>query len=104
VATFHHVGVPTKVKQPNETYIEGAKVHITDAARHPYKFEYLRFEAGSPMPAAMQTSPHIAYLVENLEAALAGEQVLVPPFDATPALRVAFLVKDNVVLEVMQAK
>jgi hypothetical protein len=27
---FSHFGVPTRVERENETYIEGAKVYITD--------------------------------------------------------------------------
>jgi len=104
VAEFAHVGVPTHKKQPKETYIAGAKVHITNPDDHPYRFEFLRFEAGSPLPEALQKGPHIAYMVDNLDAALKGEKVIVPPFDATPTLRVAFILKDGVAVEVMQSK
>jgi len=104
VAQFHHVGVPTTTPQPNEQYVAGAKVHITDAEGHPYRFEYLRFEAGSPMHEAVQKQVHIAYRVDDLEAALKGEKVIVPPFDATETLRVAFILKDGVPVEVMKSK
>jgi len=104
VAQFHHVGVPTRARQPKEVYIEGAKVHITSPDAHPYRFEFLRFEPGSPMPEAIQKGPHIAYMVDDIDAALKGEKVIVPPFDATPSLRCAFIVKDSVAVEVMQAK
>jgi hypothetical protein len=30
VAKFHHVGVPTKKQQRGETYLEGARGHITN--------------------------------------------------------------------------
>ena len=103
MAQFHHVGVPTSAQQPVETYIEGGKVHITDPQAHPYKFEYLRFEPGSPMPEIMQKNPHIAYMVDDLGKALQGEEVIVEPFDAMPTLRVAFIVKDNIVVELMQS-
>jgi hypothetical protein len=101
---FHHVGVPTREARPNESYVAAGKVFITDPDASPYKFEYLRFEPGSPMPVIMQTKPHIAYMVEDLAAALVGQEVIVPPFDANPALAVAFIVKDNIVVELMQAK
>jgi catechol 2,3-dioxygenase-like lactoylglutathione lyase family enzyme len=104
VAQFHHVGVPTKKAQPKETYIEGGKVHITDPNANPYKFEYLRFEQGSPLPKEVQSGPHVAFMVDNLDAALKGEKVIVQPFDAMPTLRVAFIVKDGVTVELMQAK
>jgi len=102
VATFHHVGVPTDQPHDNEVYLDGAKVYITDADAHPYRFEYLRFEPDTPMPERMQTNPHVAYMVDDLDAALDGESVLLEPFEAMEGLRVAFIVKDGVVLELMQ--
>ncbi|MBM4018324.1 MAG: hypothetical protein FJ288_08375 [Planctomycetes bacterium] len=104
MARFHHVGVPSKVRRDGETYLEGGKVHITDPGRHPYGFEYLRFERGSPLPKELQTMPHVAFMVESVEAALEGEKVVLPPLDATPELRVAFIMKDGVLIEVMQRR
>ena len=103
MAQFHHVGVPSGTKRAGETYIAGGKVHITDPAASPYRFEYLRFEPGSPMPEVTQKQPHVAYMVDDLAAALKGEKVIVEPFDAMPTLRVAFIVKDGLVVELMQA-
>jgi hypothetical protein len=104
VAKYCHTGVPVKKPQANEIFIEAAKVHITDPAAHPYQFEFLRFEPGSPMAKEVQTKTHIAFEVPNLDAALKGEKVIVQPFDATPTLRVAFIIKDGVVVELMQPK
>jgi len=102
VAQFHHVGVPTDVEHPDETYIEGGGVHITDPAASPYHFEYLRFEADSPLPDLMKTTPHVAYMVDDLAAAMEGEEVLLEPFEPMENLRVAFIVKDRIVVELMQ--
>ncbi|KPK49709.1 MAG: hypothetical protein AMK72_03860 [Planctomycetes bacterium SM23_25] len=102
MAQFHHVGVPTDVEHPDETYLEGGGVHITDPEASPYNFEYLRFDANSPMPELMKTNPHIAYMVDDLSAAMEGEQVLLEPFEPMANLRVAFVVKDNIVVELMQ--
>jgi len=102
VARFHHVGVPTKAKQPKETYLEGGKVYITNPDASPYQFEFLRFEKESPLPKELQTGPHVAYKVDDIAAAMKGEKVLVPPFDPMPGLRVAFIVRDGVPVELMQ--
>jgi hypothetical protein len=102
VARFCHVGVPAKKKRAGETYIAGGKVHVTDPAASPFAFEYLRFEKGSPLPRKLQKETHIAYEVEDLPAALRGQEVIVPPFDATPTLRVAFIMQDGVAVELMQ--
>ena len=101
-ATFHHFGVPTHEQRSGETYIEGAKVYITDPDDHPYRVEFLRFEADSAMHERVRTCPHAAFMVEDLDRALEGRDVIVPPFDATDALRVAFITDGDAVIELMQ--
>ncbi|MHC4639134.1 MAG: VOC family protein [Planctomycetota bacterium] len=102
MATFHHFGVPTKVKQENEIYIEGAKVFITDAESHPYNIEFLRFESDSPMHTDVINNPHAAFMVDDLETAIEDQNVIVEPFDATETLRVAFINDNGAVIELMQ--
>ena len=99
---FNHVGIPTSQVRPGETYLEGGKLYITDFANHPYSIEWLRFEADSPMPELLKTQPHIAFEVPNLEAAMAGKQVLLEPFTPMPGLRVGFVVEDGAPIEFMQ--
>ena len=41
---YHHTGVVTDQKQPNEFYVEATKVWVTDPDDHPYRIEFLRFE------------------------------------------------------------
>lgn len=101
-AQFHHFGVPTQTASANENYIAGAKVYVSDPEAHPYRVEFLRFEAGSPMPQAIQTRCHAAFLVDSLAAALEGQNVIVPPFDATDTLRCAFIQDGDAVMELME--
>jgi len=103
-AEFHHFGVPTNKKYANDAYIEGAKVYVTDPARHPYRVEFLRFEAGSPMPEVVRTRPHAAFLVPNLNEALKGANVIIPPFDATAELRCAFITDGDAIIELMERR
>lgn len=102
MSTFHHYGVPTNVEQDGETYIEGAKVFVTDAETHPYRVEFLRFEEGSPMHEDVINNPHAAFMVSDIEIATKGKNVIVEPFDATESLRVAFINDNGAVIELMQ--
>ena len=103
-AEFRHFGVPTTVEGENETYLEGAKVHITDPESHPYKVEFLRFEPDSPLPEAVRTRPHAAFLVPDLDAALEGQNVIIPPFEPMENLRCAFIMDGDAVMELMEEK
>ena len=102
MATFHHYGVPSDKEYAGADYIEGGKVFVTDALAHPYRIEFLKFDADSPMHELVRTKTHVAFLVDDLDAALAGKNVIVEPFDAKPTLRVAFITDGDAVIEVMQ--
>lgn len=99
---FHHFGVPTGTQHDGENHIESAGVYVTDPDAHPYRVEFLRFESATCMPAELQKQPHAAFMVESLEAALEGKKVVVEPFDATETLRVAFIMDDTALIELMQ--
>jgi hypothetical protein len=99
---FHHVGVITDQVQPGEIYVAATRVHVTNPVVHPYRVEYLRFDSDSPVIGPVRNLPHIAFVVEDLEAEIAGEQLLLGPFRAMEGLRVAFVLKDGAVFEFMQ--
>jgi hypothetical protein len=98
---LHHIGIPTKTKQPEETYLEGAKLFITNADASPNKIEWLRFEPGSPLPEMLQTSTHIAYRVDDLPAEMKGRKILMEPFSPLPGVKVAFVVEEGLPIELM---
>lgn len=99
---FHHVGVPTDEPQPGETYVESTKVWVTDPAKHRYRIEFLRYEPDSPVTGPLRELPHIAYRTDQLDADLAGQEILLAPFVPMPGLRVAFILKDGAVVEYME--
>ena len=54
---FHHVGLPTDEVQPGETYVPDTKVSVTSPDAHPYKVEFLRYEADSPVTGPLRELP-----------------------------------------------
>jgi len=48
--------------------------------------------------------PHAAFIVPSLDAALEGQNVIVPPFDATDTLRCAFIKDGDAVIELMERR
>lgn len=104
MAEFLHVGVPTKTEQPKETYVDDLKVYITNPEDHEFKYEYLRFTQDTPLPQIMQEQIHLAYRVDNLEKYLKEGEVIVEPFQADENMRIAFLIKDGIIFELMEVK
>jgi hypothetical protein len=99
---FHHIGIPTAKKQPDEIYLPMVKLFITDATKSPNRIEWLRAEADCPFPAVMKTTAHVAYTVDNLDEALKGQQVIWPPFEPFPGLRVAFILEGEAPVEFLE--
>jgi hypothetical protein len=102
VRRFHHVGVINDEPRRGEIFVAETRVHVTNPADHPYRVEYLRFEPDSPVTGPVRDQPHMAFAVDDLEAEVAGEQVLLGPFRAMEGLRVVFILKDGAVFEFMQ--
>lgn len=101
---FHHIGVPTTAKGKDETYLDGGKLYITDPEAHPYRVEFLRFEADSPMPDLLKQQPHAAFVVPSIEEAMKGQEIVVEPFDANDEVRVAFIKDGDALIELMEMK
>jgi len=99
---FNHIGIPTTFKRDDETYLEDAKLYVTDFSEHPYKIEWLRFEDDSPMPEILKTTAHVAFMVDDVEKAMEGKQTLLEPFFPMEGLKVAFILEDGAPVEFMQ--
>jgi len=99
---FSHVGIPTTTQRDGEIYLEDAKLHVTDFAQSPSLVEWLRFEDGSPMPEVLKKVAHVAFKVDDLEAAMAGQEVLIEPFAPMEGLMCGFIMDDGAPVELMQ--
>ena len=99
---FHHIGIPTSVVQNDETYLEDFKVYVSGFNTSPYGVEWLRFEPDSPLPALVQQVAHVAFVVEDLAAAIDGKDLLIPPNRPSEGVTVAFIVHDGAPIEFLQ--
>ncbi|MFR9603243.1 MAG: hypothetical protein SNG02_05155 [Rikenellaceae bacterium] len=101
--TLNHFGVVTTTPQPGEFYAEGLKVHLTNFNDSAHKIEFLRFEEGSPLPELLQTTAHIAYVVDSIAEELkSAAKVLVEPFEGGENLMCAFVEEEGIAIELME--
>jgi hypothetical protein len=105
---FDHIGIPTREPHPGESWVEFSQVWVTNPRAHPQRIEYIR-PLNPPVVPPEQVGlwklwnwPHVAYRVEDLRAALEGEEVVFGPFDPGGFGEVAFILKDGVIVEYMQ--
>jgi len=98
---YHHLGIPTAVPRPDEVYLERFKVFTSGYETSPYGIEWMRFEAGSPLPELVKTVPHVAFEVDDLAAELEGEELLIAPNSPSPGVTVAFIVHNGAPVELL---
>ena len=99
---YHHLGIPTTEEKPGETYLEQYKFFCTDHENNPFGIQWMRFDEDCPLPLIVQTIPHVAFAVENLEQALVGHEILIEPNSPSPGVRVAFVLVDGAPVEFLE--
>lgn len=101
---YHHIGIPTEIPRENETYLDEYKVHVSGYKESPYGVEWMRFEPDSPLPELVKTLPHVAFEVDDLEAAIRGKEVLIHPNSPSEGITVAFIVDNGAPIEFIQVE
>ena len=68
---YHHLGIPTAEPHPDEVYLPELKLYVRGFRTSPYGIEWMRFEPDCEISELVRTVPHLAFEVDDLEAALA---------------------------------
>ena len=103
---YVHTGMPTSQEKKWAGYAAEIGVHFTNPDTDNYGIEWLKFDADSPMPKMVQTNPHTAFQVDDLDAALVGKKILLPPTTLAlfPGLTIAFIDHDGAIIELSQMR
>jgi len=99
---YHHLGIPTDRPLPEDDYIAAFKMYASGYDQSPYGIEWMKFEPGCPLPELVKTVPHIAFVVEDLRAEIAGKEVLIAPNSPSKGVTVAFIVHNGAPVELLQ--
>lgn len=99
---YHHIGIPTNKKMPNEIYIPHLKVYVTGFDTSPYGVEWMRFEEDCPISEIVRTIPHIAFVVDDLEKAMIGKELIGEPSVPSQGIKVAMIIHNGVPVELME--
>jgi hypothetical protein len=99
---YHHIGIPTDIKQLGEIYLEQYRLFCTDHERNPFGIQWMRFEPECTLPKVVRTVPHVAFEVDDLDAALVGQQLLIAPNSPSEGVLVAFVLVDGAPVEFLQ--
>lgn len=99
---YHHLGIPTNKPLPAQDYIAEFKVYASGYLDSPYGIEWMHFEPDCPLPELVKTVPHIAFVVDNLQAAIAGKKLIIEPNCSSKGVMVAFIEENGAPIELLQ--
>ncbi|MBN2247013.1 MAG: hypothetical protein JW755_14335 [Candidatus Aminicenantes bacterium] len=99
---YHHLGIPVQTPQPDEVYLKHLKIHVSGFETSPYGIEWMRFDEDCPISEIIKTVPHIAFEVDNLEAALEGKEMLSGISSPCRGVRVAMILHSGAPIELME--
>jgi hypothetical protein len=99
---FHHLGIPTDAVTPGETELTEFHMYVSGFESSPFGVQWMRFAPDSPVHDLVRTVPHLAFEVDDLDAALVGKSVLTPPNAPSPGVLVAMIVDDGCPIELIQ--
>ncbi len=104
--TFHHVGLRAFEPQPKENFVVATRVWVTNPDDDPRKIEWLRYEPDSWLSEEFKNSPHVAYVVDDIDPWMEGKEIAIEPFEVgDPAfVRVVFVWEDGWIAEYMAFK
>ena len=99
---FNHVGIPTTSQFDGEIRLDHLKMTVSDHKRNAFGIQWQRYDTDAPYPDCVKAFAHVAFEVEDLEAALVGHKVIVEPNSPMEGLIVAFIEVDGAPVELMQ--
>ena len=104
-AEYMHIGIPVLNRKEGMTYNEAMKFWVSNVDDYDFKIEYLKFEEGTRFPEILSKQPHVAYKVDDLERYLAdADRVIFGPEVLSETDRLAFVVKDDAIIELYESK
>jgi hypothetical protein len=99
---FNHVGIPTTARFEGEIDLPHLRVTVSDHQSNPFGIQWQRYWEGAPYPDLVKTVAHVAFEVDDLEQALHGQEVIIPPNSPSAGVIVAFIKVVGAPVELLQ--
>ena len=103
---YHHLGVPTNKPMQGEIYLPLFKLFVSGFQKSPFGIEWMRYEADSPVNKLIQSVPHIAFEVDDLDFELSrfNFNIITEPNSPGNEVRVAMIEHDGAIIELIEFK
>jgi hypothetical protein len=87
---------------PGERHLPELGMYVSGFDTSPYGVEWMRFEPDSPVSELVRTVPHLAFEVDDLDAALAGKELIGEVSSPMDGVRVAMIMHDRMAVELLE--
>jgi hypothetical protein len=103
---YHHLGIPTNKKMPDERYLPHLKFYVSGFSTSPFGIEWMRFENDCPISELVKTVPHIAFEVDDLDKALNEHdfEIISKPNIPSEGVRAAMIKHNGAPIELIEFK
>ena len=99
---YHHLGIPTTIPRPNEQHLPELKIFVSGFDTSLYGIEWMRFEPDCEVSELVRTVPHIAFEVDDLDAALEGRTLCSEVSSPSKGVRVAMIIENGAPIELIE--
>jgi hypothetical protein len=99
---YNHIGIPTDVPRPGERYLERFKMYVSGFETSACGIQWMRFEPDSPVHALIRSVPHVAFEVDDLQAAIERKEILTPPNSPSEGVTVAIILDSGGPVELLE--
>jgi len=77
-------------------------MYVSAFETSPCGIQWMRFEPDSPIHALIQSVPHVAFEVDDLDAAIRGKEILTEPNSPSKGVMVAMILDSGAPVELIQ--
>lgn len=99
---YHHLGIPLSEPRPGMTRLKRLKLRVSGFPTSPFGIEWMSFDPGCEVSDLVRRVPHIAFEVDDLDAAVRGRTLLGQPNSPSAGVRVAMIVDDGAPVELIE--
>ncbi len=96
------MGIPTDEVRPGERFLEEYGMHVVGFDSSPYGVEWMRFEPDSPISELVRTVPHLAFEVDDIDAAIEGKELIGDLTSPMGGVRVAMILHNGMPVELLE--
>ena len=101
---YHHLGIPTNKVMPQEVHLPEFGLYVSGFSSSPFGIEWMRYEDNSPVDKLIQTVPHIAFEVTDLNYELSTHdfKIITEPNSPSDGVRVAMIEHNGAPIELIE--